>query len=121
MEFKLNSLQEIDWDEVFPAEDTIIWKNEKWLFSDYTGHFSGAGGQVLETENEPKRYYDSQNNLELKFFVFDDSFLGNDSKGEIEFLLPANWSDDQKNEWFEQYKIDRLAQEDVRREMLSLK
>lgn len=118
MEFRVKDLNKIDWDEVFPGEDVIIWDNKKWRFSDIPGHFPGFVGPVLETVDDPQQYVDTKTGEELKFFSFDDSFLNDNAEGEIGYLLPVSWDDDQLKKWFEQYKIDRNSQEDVRNEML---
>jgi hypothetical protein len=121
MEHKINNIEDINWDDVFPAEDILIWQGKKWSFSDFVGNFPGAGGPVIETVDTPKEYFCVHSMQKLEFFKFDSSFLGDDDAEDISFLLPSEWSEEERIEWFEQYKIDRLAQEEVRREMLNTK
>ena len=118
MEHRIEKIEDINWDEVFPAEDILLWKGRKWSFSDYVGNFPGAGGPVIETVDEPKLFFCVHSMQELKFYNFDSSFLGDGIDEEIAYLLPADWSEKEINEWYEQYKIDRLAQEEVRQERL---
>ena len=118
MEVQIKDLRKIDWDVIFPAEDIILWDKRKWKFSDIPGHFPGAAGPVLETLDKPIRFYDILTLQELSFYEFDDDFLVDNAEGKVEFLLPTSWTEDQILKWFDQYKLDRSSQENVRNEML---
>ena len=113
MEVRIESLQDINWDEIYPAEDILIWNDEKWQFSDLVGHFPGFIGPVIESAADEKIYIDVGTGIRLTFYSIEDSFLGDKSEGSIDFLLPAAWADEQLQNWKEQYIIDRLAQEDT--------
>ena len=120
MEHKIKNISDIDWDLIFTGQDILIWQNRKWAFTELVGHFPDAGGPVIITISEPKKYFCLHSSLELEYFEFDGSFL-DDSGENLEFLLPLQWSKKERNEWFGQYKKDRLAQEKTRDEMLQSK
>jgi hypothetical protein len=119
MLWKVDKLTEIDWEEFYPVEDSILYLGEEWHCSEFVAHLPGQAGIVIENKNLPKRYIDSASGKELAFFPFPGEFLAGEEKGEIDFLLPLEWDDNQRQAWYEQYKNDRLAQEETREQMLS--
>jgi hypothetical protein len=118
MEFKVDNIADLDWDAIYPADDILIWQGQKWRFADVVGHFPDAGGPVIETMAEPRRYFCAHSMKELAYFAFPDDFLRSEKQGEIRFLLPRDWSEKDLEEWFEHYKSERESREQVRDQML---
>jgi predicted DsbA family dithiol-disulfide isomerase len=116
--YKVKDFTEIDFVSVDPSCDKIILPDgAAYFFSDYMCDNCWTGGTVLETDKGKKKYYCVLCNHFLSRVTFRNDFLP-PTGDEMKFLLPRDWSGEEKQKWYEEFKIRRLAQEKVREHIL---
>ncbi len=115
---KVKDFSDIDFVAIDPATDSFVLPgDETYYFSDHMCDDCWAGGTVLETRKGRKKYYCVLCNNFLSWNTFRNDFLP-PTGDDLKFLLPREWSDEKKQQWFEEFKKRRLAQEKVRENIL---
>ncbi len=116
--YKIKDFSEIDFVKINPAEDVFVLPDGKeYQFSDHICDFCWAGGTVLESAGNEKKYVCTLCHNELTWHEIKNDFLP-PTGDTLRFLLPESWSQERIKEWFEGYKERRLAQEEVRKDIL---
>lgn len=117
--FKIKDFHEIDFVNVDVTNDTFEMPDGTvYRFSDSICHNCWAGGTVLESIDEEKKYICVMCGHELKWREFENDFL-QPTGDTLDYLLPADWSDEQVQNWFDDYKERRLEEEKVKDRVLS--
>ncbi len=116
--YKIKKFSEIDFVEVDPSSDEFkLPDGEMYHFSDHMCDFCWSGGTVLETSEGEKKYYCVICRNFLDWCEHKNDFLP--PKGDmLRFLLPEKWSEEEKNQWYDDFKKRRLEQEKVRKRIL---
>lgn len=115
---EISRFSDIDFVNVDPMKDEFVLPGgEKYLFSDHMCDFCWSGGTVLETSAGKKKYYCVVCQNYLDWCEFENDILP--PKGDkLRFLLPEEWSGENKNKWYEDFKKRRLEQEKVCKHIL---
>ena len=116
--YQIKNFSEIDFVNVDAVQDRFILPNgEVYRFSDHICHYCWSGGTVLETDEGEKKYHCLQCGNKLAWSEFINDFL--EPKGDtLEFLIPEHWTEEEKQQWYQDYKERRLAEEKIREDML---
>ncbi len=116
--YQIKNFSEIDFVNVDAVQDRFILPSgEVYRFSDHICHYCWSGGTVLETDEGEKKYFCLQCGNKLAWSKFVNDFL--EPKGDtLEFLIPEHWTNEEKQQWYEDYKERRLAEEKVREDIL---
>lgn len=72
----------------------------------------------METVEGNKKYQCIQCGYELEWEKFLNDFVP-PTGDMLDFLLPKNWSREEKNKWFEEYKERRIEEEKIREDILT--
>ncbi len=117
--YNINKFSEIDFVNIDPMQDRFVMPNgEMFRFSDHMCHFCWSGGTVMETVEGNKKYQCIQCGYELEWEKFLNDFVP-PTGDMLDFLLPKNWSREEKNKWFEEYKERRIEEEKIREDILT--
>jgi hypothetical protein len=116
--YNINNFSEIDFVNIDIKVDRFILPDGKeYHFSDFECDYCNAGGTVLESLDEPKKYFCVLCNHELSWKSFINDFIPPTGDA-FNFLLPQSWNQLELDEWFDQFKRSRLLQEEVRKKIL---
>lgn len=117
-EYHIGDFSEIDFVNIDASRDCFVLPGgEKYMFSDDMCDHCWTGGTVLEFEGKEKQYYCVLCQNKLKWVEILNDFLR--PKGDkFKFLLPIQWSQNEIEKWYDQFKQRRLAEEQVRKQIL---
>ncbi len=117
--YRVKNFEEIDFVAVNPSEDVFELENgKKYRFSDHICHNCWSGGTVLETVEGETDYFCLLCQNHLTWRKFENDFLP-PTGDMLDFLLPVEWGEEELNEWWKEYKIKRLAEEEVKNQILA--
>lgn len=115
---KIKDFSEIDFVKADPIRDQYqLPGGEIYRFSDEMCDNCGTGGTVLETGKGKKRFFCVMCRNYLRPVVFTNDFLP-PTGDEFRFFLPVDWTEPLKQEWYNEYKERRIAQEKIREDIL---
>lgn len=115
---KISKISEIDFLTVDVNEDQFILPDGRtYRFSLLECDDCRAGGTVLESLDEPKKFVCVLCERELALRSFKNDFIP-PTGDSFEFLLPASLSQEELQDWFAHYKESRLLEEKVRQRIL---
>ena len=115
---KINDFSEIDFVNIDAARDLFQLPNgQTYRFSDHICDNCWTGGTVLETLEHKKKYYCVLCRNHLDWFSFKNDFLP--PVGDmLEFLLPRDWKEKDREKWYAEFKERRIAQEKIKDDIL---
>lgn len=115
---KINNFSEIEFETVDANADIFqLPDGQQFCFSEYVCHICWAGGTVLESLDSPKTYHCVLCGRELIWHEFENDFI--EPLGDrLSFLLPVDFGETEKNNWYQEYRKSRSAQEKVRENIL---
>ncbi|MEJ2535843.1 MAG: hypothetical protein P8048_02085 [Calditrichia bacterium] len=117
-EYQIKNFSGIDVLSIDPVKDKFILPNKKvYIFSDAMCDYCWTGGTVLENTGNEKEYYCILCENNLSRVKLKNDFL-NPTGDIFTFLLPKSWSKAEIEEWYQEFKERRLAQEEVRQHIL---
>jgi hypothetical protein len=115
---KIKNFSEIDVVNIDASQDTFqLSDGTTFRFSDHMCDNCWTAGTVLETMEQQKRYHCLLCDNALVWVSFKNDFLP-PTGDMLEFLLPVNWNEKDREGWYTQFKERRMAQEKIKADIL---
>ncbi len=115
---KIKRFSDINPVETDPVHDKFVLPGgEIYFFSDHMCDNCWTAGTVLESDQEIHKYYCILCRNHLHPVTCKNDFLppvGDD----LTFFLPESWSKETQQQWYQEFKERRIAQEKVRERIL---
>jgi hypothetical protein len=115
---KIDNFSEIDFVNIDASQDLLqLPDGQIYRFSDHMCDNCWTDGTVLETLEQEKKYYCVLCKNNLTWISFKNDFLS--PVGDmLEFLLPGDWKEEDREKWYAGFKERRIAQEKIKDDIL---
>ena len=116
---QITSFSDIDFVSVDASQDEFVLPSgDVYRFSDHMCDSCWTAGTVLQSNQKKPHYFCVLCNNDLEFVKFTNDFL-EPTGDKLQFLLPKKWADADRKAWYQDFKDRRLAQEEIRKNIMS--